>query len=141
MNSMYHEDPSPPAVSCPRCAKPAMYVRTRVFEASESRVWMCENPHCKGAGLYFHTENHPKQAVIMEISADKQKALVAQFEIERILKDAGLPAIVFIGTPDNNGCVRASLGMKHLENRMFMLTQLLEYMEKFDRGEIKPQGS
>ena len=43
-------------VRCPKCRKPATYIRTRYFEDSKAVVWMCDNPKCEYNGLYFYDD-------------------------------------------------------------------------------------
>lgn len=51
------ETPSPRPVPCRKCSTLAIYVRTREFENSDARVWMCANTKCTSHGLYFHTDH------------------------------------------------------------------------------------
>lgn len=69
--------------------------------------------------------------------SDREKALCAQAEIERLMKEAGLPFVCIMLLPDENGCCRASNGMmgeRAAGNRRYMSLVHLEYMAKLEAG-------
>lgn len=75
--------------------------------------------------------------------SDREKALVAQFEIEKIMREAGLPFVVIVMIPDEQGCSRASIGMKgdHFEgNRRTATVAFLGYMGKMAENGPLPHG-
>jgi len=71
----------------------------------------------------------------MSDTNDREKALLIQFEIERLFKDTGLPFVIIIGIPDENGASRSSMGCRNPINRDFFMTHFIDYMEKFEKGE------
>lgn len=75
--------------------------------------------------------------------SDREKALVAQADIERLMKDAGLPFVCIILMPDEQGCCRASSGMmgeRAAGNRRYMSLVHLDYMGKLEAGGGLPNG-
>lgn len=70
---------------------------------------------------------------------DRENALLAQLELERLCKEAKLPFVCLIGIPDENAIVRASLGMFSDENRIYMLAQFIDYMRKLSNPATKAE--
>lgn len=74
---------------------------------------------------------------------DREKALCAQADIERVMKEYGLPFVFIVLMPDEQGCSRSSIGMKgdHFEgNRRMATVAFLGYMEKMAENGALPHG-
>lgn len=71
------------------------------------------------------------------VMSDREKALCAQADIERIMRASGLPFVCIILMPDENGCSRSHGGMKtpyFAKNRKVASVAFLGLMGQLEEG-------
>lgn len=85
----------------------------------------------------------PIRAVLIAMN-DREKALCATADIEKIMREYGLPYVCIILMPDEGGCCRSANGMsgeRAAGNRRYMSLVHLAYMQKLEEGIVtSPNG-
>lgn len=74
---------------------------------------------------------------------DREKALCAQADIEKVMREYGLPFVFIVLMPDEQGLSRSSIGMKGSNfegNRATATVAFIDYMAKMSEDGALPNG-